>query len=371
MTVAVVTGGGTAGHVLPALAIADGLVAAGVGRDEVHYVGTQRGHERQLVPPTGYPATYLDVVGLQRAITRRNLAVVPKVIRATRAARALLRERRPRVVVNVGGYGSFPATFAARRLGIPIVVVSYDHRPGLVSRLFAKRAALVAVAGPGSSLPNAVVTGAPVRRSVLTVDRRADRSAARRALNLPDERFVVVVACGSLGSRLVNDAVAGLVERWSGRTDVAVVHIVGERFLDQAGESRDGSSGILYRVIGFSDEMPLLYAAADLMVTRGGAGTIAELAATGTPAIIVPWSGAAENHQLDNARQLTDVGGAVLVDEAELTADRLDREIATLIASPAALAEIETRAHAAGEMHRSGRLITGILGVAEQRGSAR
>jgi UDP-N-acetylglucosamine--N-acetylmuramyl-(pentapeptide) pyrophosphoryl-undecaprenol N-acetylglucosamine transferase len=116
---AVVTGGGTSGHVLPALAIADALVAAGHERDDLHYVGTQRGFETTLLPPTGYPHTFLDVVGLQRNLSRRNLQFVPKLWRSTRAARELLGRLRPRVVVNVGGYASFPATWAARRLDIP------------------------------------------------------------------------------------------------------------------------------------------------------------------------------------------------------------------------------------------------------------
>ena len=365
--VAVVTGGGTAGHVLPALAIADAMVAAGIAPDAVHYVGTQRGQEQQLVPPTGYPATYLDVVGLQRSLSRRNLAVA-RVAGATRAARRLLRTLRPRVVVNVGGYGSFPATMAAMIARIPIVVVSYDLRPGLVSRLFARRAALVAVAGPGSRLPKAVVTGAPVRQEVLAVDRQRDRAAARERLGLPVERFVVVVACGSLGSRLVNQAVAGMVARLGDRPDLAVVHIVGERFVAEAGEQRDGSAGIMYRVLGFTDEMPAMYAAADLMITRGGAGTVAELATTGTPAVIMPWAGAAENHQLHNAKVLTDVGGGVLVEEAELSADRLVAEVERLQAHPEVLADIASRAAAAGAVHRSGTLVRSILAVAGMPG---
>jgi UDP-N-acetylglucosamine--N-acetylmuramyl-(pentapeptide) pyrophosphoryl-undecaprenol N-acetylglucosamine transferase len=361
---AVVTGGGTSGHVLPALAIADALVADGHPHAAIHYVGTQRGVETTIVPPTGYPHTFLDVVGLQRRLTTRNLLFLPKLFGAVREAKRLLRDLRPSVVVNVGGYGSFPATWAARRLKIPYVVVSYDLRPGLVSKLMAKRAAACAVAFEGSALPHAELTGAPVRGEMVSLDRAAQRAAARAALDLPADRFVVAVVCGSLGASVVNTVVADTVAALADRRDLAVHHVVGDRFLKDAAPSRDGSAGILYRVIGYENRMAQLYAAADLMVTRAGAGTIAELATVGAPAIVVPWPGAAENHQVDNARVLSSVGAAVLVEQAELTPERLVAEIERFLSAPEALAELAERAHAAGATHRSGRLVALVERVA-------
>lgn len=361
---AVVTGGGTSGHVLAALAIAEALVRAGHPVEAVHYIGSTRGVETRLVPPTGHPATMLDVVGLQRSWTRRNLAVLPKLLRAVRQARRLIRELRPHVVVNVGGYASFPATFAAVLTRIPVVVVSYDRRPGLVSRLFARRAAAVAVAFAGSELPHAELTGAPVRQDVLAVDRSSDRAAARRELDLPDDRFVVAVCCGSLGAQAVNDTVTAFVRRSEHRRDLAVYHVVGERFAEQASPMRDGSDGIMYRVIGYEERMASVYAAADLMITRAGAGTIAELAVTGTPAIVVPWPDAAENHQLDNARQLSDRDAAILLEQPDLTVERVTAEIDRLKRDPAALAEISRRAREAGTASRSDALVALIQRVA-------
>ena len=364
----IVTGGGTAGHVLPALAIADGLVDAGLEQTDVHYVGTTRGIERSLVPPTGYAATYLDVVGLQRSLSRRNLAVAPKLIGSLRQARQLLRRLRPAAVVNVGGYGSFPASFAARMARVPLIVVSYDHRPGLVSKLMARRAALVAVAFPGSLLPKARLTGAPVRPALIALGAPGElarqRDAARAARGIPLDRFVVAVACGSLGSKAVNSAVAGLVEHWSDRADVAVYHVIGDRFLGEASPARDGSDGIMYRVVGFETDIAGLYAAADVMITRAGAGTLAELTTVGAAAIVVPWPDAAENHQVDNAKQLGDVGAAVVVDEATMSVARLADEIERLRTNPQALAELRNAAHAAGAEHRSGKLIAAIREVA-------
>jgi len=369
-THAVVTGGGTSGHVLPALAIAEALVAAGHPNDAVHYVGTQRGVETRLAPESGYPHTLLDVVGLQRSFSRRNLSFLPKLRRATKDAETLLRRLQPKVVVNVGGYGSFPATWAARRLKVPYVVVSYDRRPGLVSKLMAKKAAAVAVAFEGSTLPHAEVTGAPVRQEIVSLDRDAMRAEARAALGLPLDRFVVAVMCGSQGAAVVNRVVTETLERLAMRADVAVYHVVGDRNLDSAAPERDGTDGILYRVIGYEDRMPLVYAAADLLVTRGGAGTIAELATVGAPAIVVPWPDAAENHQVDNAKVLSDQGAAILVEQRDLSAERLMSEIEALMADRARLAVIAHRAHEAGAMHRSGALVQLVERVAA-RGGAR
>ena len=144
--------------------------------------------------------------------TRRNLGFLPKLMRSARAATRLLRELRPRVVVSVGGYASLPAVLAARRLRIPVVVVSYDRFPGRASRFAARRAAACAVAFPDSPLPRATVTGAPVRRAVLDVDRRRDGATARAALGLPPDRFVVAVMGGSQGSGILNDAVAAMLD---------------------------------------------------------------------------------------------------------------------------------------------------------------
>jgi UDP-N-acetylglucosamine--N-acetylmuramyl-(pentapeptide) pyrophosphoryl-undecaprenol N-acetylglucosamine transferase len=361
---ALVTGGGTAGHVLPAIAIMDRLVRAGHPAESLHYVGTQRGIEVRLVADSPYPHTLLDVVGLQRSLSRRNLAFVPKLIGATRRARALIRERKPAVVVNVGGYASMPATLAARRCKVPVVVVSYDRRPGLASKLSARFAVACATAFPGSTLPNSRLTGAPIRPAILAVDRATERAAAREQLGVPPDRLSIVAFGGSLGAKAVNDAVWGLVELWSDRADIHVHHVVGDRWLTDAPPPRTGPAGIMYDVIGFDDRMPQWYAACDLMITRAGASTIAELAATGTPAIVVPWAGAAENHQLDNARTLTDIGAAILVEEAALSTQSLAEAIQALIDSPASMATIAAAAYAAGTRHRGDSLIELIDEVA-------
>lgn len=374
-TFAVVTGGGTTGHVAPALAILEALDAAGHPIETLHYVGTQRGIETRLVPPTGVGHTFLSVGGLQRGFSwrdiRRNLAFVPMLWRSARAARRVLAGLAPAVVVNVGGYGSFPATHAAKRLGIPVVVVSYDLRPGLVSRWAARFAAVNAVAFAGSTLPRPVLTGAPVRQAFVQLDRAARRDAARAELGVPADRFLVAVMAGSLGSRLINDVVTGFVDRHRSDASLAVRHVVGDRFLGEAAQPLDDPDGIMYQVIGYEERMDLVYAAADLLVTRAGASTMAELATVGAPAIVVPWSGAADDHQTANARMLGDAGGAIVLAESDLTVDALESQVQRLRDHPAELAALGSRARMLGDIHRSGKLVDVICAAASSRaGSA-
>ncbi|MEI7618147.1 MAG: undecaprenyldiphospho-muramoylpentapeptide beta-N-acetylglucosaminyltransferase [Actinomycetota bacterium] len=364
---AVITGGGTAGHVLPALAIADSLVAAGHRADEIVYVGARRGIETRLLKDSPYPHHFLDVVGLQRRLALSNIAFPLKLIRATLAARSLLKQLRPSVVVSVGGYASFPATFAARLAHIPIVVVSYDRRPGLATRVSARFANVCAVAFEGSKLPHARMTGAPVRSELIALDRMAARDDARKQLGIPDDRFLVAVFSGSLGSKAINEAVTEMVEIFESRPELAVRHVVGERFLADAAPSHSGENGIMYDVIGYEDHMVQVYAAADLMITRAGASTIAELSTAGVPAIIIPWPGAAEDHQTDNASVLGSIGAAVVLPESELSGLRLATLVNGLFHDPASLQEMAASAYAVGEIHRSGRLANVIELMAEQR----
>jgi undecaprenyldiphospho-muramoylpentapeptide beta-N-acetylglucosaminyltransferase len=359
---AVVTGGGTAGHVLPALAVAEGLVARGHVPDTIHYVGAERGIETRLVADTPFPHTFLDVVGLQRSVSRRNVGFVPKLWRARREAIALLRSMRPKVVVSVGGYASMPAVFAASRLGIPVVVVSYDLLPGRASRLAARRAAACAVAFPGSSLPNAVVTGAPVRQAIIDVDRARDRATARAALGLPSDRFVVAVMGGSQGSGVLNTAVESLLDASSTDAGLAIRHAVGERFLPGAHPPIDAPGRPAYQPVGYEPNMPLVYAAADLLVGRGGAGTVHEVAVTGTPAVLVPWASSAEDHQTLNVKWLADAGAAVHLPEAEI--DRLPAVIEGLRHDSDRRNRLAERAREMGEIHRSGALAQLVESVA-------
>ena len=353
---AVVTGGGTSGHVLPALAVADALVAAGHSANSIRYVGAQRGIETRLLPATPYPHEFLDVTGFQRRVTRQNLGFAPKMAGATRRVTSLLRRWSPRVVVSVGGYASMPAVFAARRLDIPVVVVSYDRTPGRASRLAARRAAACAVAFENSPLPRAELTGAPVRRIILDVERSGSRrSAARAALGITDDRFLVAVMGGSLGSGVLNSAVADYLQAHRDDRSLAVRQIAGERFADgiEVVGAGDGD-GVLHQVVAYESDMAAVYSGCDLLIGRGGASTVHEVAVTGTPAILVPWAASTDDHQTDNVRWLSEVGGAVLLPERDIA--QLGEQIDALRADPSRCGELSDAARRRGEMSRSGAL---------------
>jgi UDP-N-acetylglucosamine:LPS N-acetylglucosamine transferase len=351
---AVITGGGTAGHVLPALAVAEELEQRGRAPDTLHYVGARRGIEARLLPESPYPHTLLDVVGVQRRSARRNLEFLPKLARAAGEARRLLRLLAPRVVVSVGGYASLPVVLAAQRLRVPIVAVSFDRRPGRASAVAARFAAASAVAFDGSPLPRAVVTGAPVRRIIRDVDRNVGRDRARSELGVPFDRFLVAVTGGSQGSGALNEAVLTYVAEHAADRGLALHHVTGERFLDDVARRICPTDGVLTRVVGYEPRMDLVYAACDVLVGRGGASTVAEVAVTGTPAILVPWPAAAEDHQTDNVLWLADRGAAVHLPESRL-AD-LGPTIENLRSNPDLLAELSRHAAAAGAAQREGAL---------------
>jgi UDP-N-acetylglucosamine--N-acetylmuramyl-(pentapeptide) pyrophosphoryl-undecaprenol N-acetylglucosamine transferase len=229
-TFAVVAGGGTAGHVLPGLAIGRALVGRGHPPASLHFVGSQRGIDSRLVPEAGFPLTVLPGRGIQRRLTTENVGAVWGLTRAMARAVALLRRLRPRVVVALGGYASVPCALAAVGLRVPVVVHEQNAVPGAANRIVARFARASAVSFPGTPLPRARLTGNPVREEVRAVERNpVSRKAAREDLGLPLDRFVVGVFGGSLGALRINRAVVDALPRWSERTDLAVYHVVGER----------------------------------------------------------------------------------------------------------------------------------------------
>lgn len=376
MTVfAVVAGGGTSGHVLPALAIVDALVERGHDRRTILYMGASRGVETTLVPPTGTPAVFDDVIGLQRSWRnwRSNLGFLPRLWRARRRSIRRFRTDRPSVVVSVGGYASLPAVLAARRVGVPIVVVSYDRRPGRASRVTSRFATVSTTAFADSSLPRSVHCGAPVRAEIRRLDRVGERSGARERLGLPSDRFVVIVVGGSLGSGALNAATESFVRQCHDDATLAVFHVAGERFVEGVRQRMDRSMnqqhGVIYRVVGYHERMADLYAAGDLVVARGGAGTVAEIATVGVPSILVPWAGAADDHQTENVRWLSDAGAA-LVSTDERVADDLADVIGELRADPRRLVDMGRRAHELGEINRRAAVADVVIAVAEGRSAA-
>jgi len=331
-TFAIVTGGGTAGHVLPALAIADALVADGHPRDAVHYAGAERGIEARLVPPTGYPMTLLPGRGIQRKLTLANLAAIGGLVVGALRAIGLLGRLRPAVVIAVGGYASVAVGLAAVVRRVPLVVAEQNLVPGAANRLLARFAKASAVSFPGTPLPNAVVTGNPIRSEISDLDPQRDRAAAKAAFGVDPARHLVLVFGGSLGALRINEAALEAATAWRDRPDLTLHHVVGRRDWDDVSSRAGADDGALdRRLVAYEDDMPAALAAADVAVCRSGSSTCFELAAAGLPAVLVPSPYVTADQQTGNARHLVDAGAAVLVPDAELDGPRLVAEVDAIL----------------------------------------
>lgn len=332
-TWAVVAGGGTAGHLLPGLAVARALVADGHPAESLHFVGAERGPEADLVPAAGFSVEVLPGRGIQRRLALANVGAVVDLVRAVFRGIRIVRRRRPAVVVVLGGYASFACGVGAVLARVPLVLLEQNARAGAVNRVLRRFARASAVSFAGTDLPRATVTGNPLRPEIRAVATHPDPAAARAQLGLPPDRTVIGVFSGSLGSRRINDAVRGLVARWADRSDLAVRHVVGRNGFspEWAQPPSLPPDGIVYQVVDYEDRMHLLLDASDLAVTRSG-GSVFELMATGLPAVLVPLPIATRDHQSANARAVAATGGAVVVPDDELDTDRLEREVAALLA---------------------------------------
>ncbi|MEO5841298.1 MAG: undecaprenyldiphospho-muramoylpentapeptide beta-N-acetylglucosaminyltransferase [Acidimicrobiales bacterium] len=334
---AMISGGGTAGHVVPGLAVADALVERGHDWSSIHYVGSERGVERTMVPDAGFPLTLLPGRGIQRRLTFDNVAATIGLLRAIVRAVGLVRRERPAVLLALGGYASVPAALAAALWRVPIVVAEQNAVPGAANRLVARFAKASAVSFPNTALPRAVLTGNPVRREVRMLATSGDRAAARASVGLrgEDERVLIVAFGGSLGARRINDAVLALAQSWRDRDDVALRHVIGERDWAGAAERvsklsdelerrrRAGEPSLRYDAVRYEHDMPTVYAAADLIVCRSGASTVAELAVAGIPSVLVPLPHAPGDHQTANARAMVEAGGACLLTDADADPDHV------------------------------------------------
>ena len=354
---AVIAGGGTGGHVVPSLQIARALVSQGYEPETIELFGSRRGQEATVWPPLEFPYTLLSGRGIRRSVRPEALwanagAVIGLVWAAIHSVTSFLVQR-PRVVVVVGGYASFPAGFAAVVTRVPLVLVNIDAVPGAVVGLLSRFAAACAVAFPDTELPRATVTGTPVQPEMALVDRSSTgQEAARISLGLPGSGQTVAVTGGSLGARRINGATADLAERWSTRGSTSIYQVAGRRDFDQfavhESDPEAKENRLVYRVVAYEDRMVDFYGAADICVCRSGAMTVAELTVVGVPSILIPLPGAPRDHQTKNAQALVSAGAAVLIPDGECDGERLAKEIEALLADGDRLREMSTAARAMG-----------------------
>lgn len=333
-------GGGTAGHINPALAIA-GYIKSKKPDTEILFIGNRGGMEQRLVPQAGYEIKSITISGFKRSLSPKsmveNVKTVTRTFTSSHEAKKIISEFKPDICIGTGGYVSGPVVRAAAKQGVPCVIHEQNAFPGVTNKMLAKSVKKLMLAVPEAKkyFDNAdcVVTGNPVRGEILT----ADKEKSRAELGL-DSRPVILSFGGSLGARRINEAVADIVAR-SGK-DGKYQHIhaygkYGDWFPELVKEKgTDISKCDNLDVRPYIDNMPTCMAAADLVICRAGAITISEIQAMGKPAILIPSPNVAENHQYHNAMALVNKGAAEIIEESELTGELLMQKANKMLIDP-------------------------------------
>ncbi|MBO5269983.1 MAG: undecaprenyldiphospho-muramoylpentapeptide beta-N-acetylglucosaminyltransferase [Clostridia bacterium] len=343
------TGGGTGGHVNPAIAIAD-LLKKNVPGTEIAFVGTEHGIENKLVPQSGYPLYHVHVSGFSRRhlISVGNLKALYYAVKSPSEAKKIVREFRPDLVIGTGGYVSWPLIVAASRMGIPTIVHESNATPGLTVKKLQRYAdeILVNFSETAEELPDAervIRVGNPLRGDF----GRYSKAEARRELGIRDGEVFILSYGGSMGAERVNDAMLSVMSEYARyRENVRCLHATGKieyedamRAFNEAGLA--GSERICMQEYIY--DMPLRMAAADIVVCRAGAMTLTELAVMGKAAVLIPSPNVTNNHQFKNASVLAKAGAAVLIEEKDLSAERIVSEISALAEHPERRRALETR----------------------------
>ncbi len=340
----ILAGGGTAGHINPALAIA-GEIRARHPQANILYVGTKNGLESRLVPQAGFDFKTIDVAGFQRKITmqniKRNVSALIKVFTSSADSKKIIKQFGPDIVIGTGGYVSGPILRQAQKMGIKTAIHEQNAFPGVTTKMLAPKADAVMLAMPQAEQylnckVKPVTTGNPIRPAVL----QADRAAARKELQL-DDRPMILSFGGSLGARPINQAVAKLIGAHNGSGKYYHFHATGkagwdpmQTYLVEAGVTKLAPE---VTVLEYIHNMDVLLAAADLVICRAGAITLGELAVCGKPSVLIPSPYVAENHQFHNAMTLKNCDAAELIEEKDLTGEKLTDTVQTLLQDPARL----------------------------------
>lgn len=338
----VLSGGGTGGHIYPALSIAETLLKRDKSAD-ILYIGTESGLESTLVPKLGYPFKTIRVKGFSRRLSIDTLKSFIELLKGMGDANRILNEYRPDIVVGTGGYVAGPVLMVAHLKGIPTVIHEQNVLPGVTNRILGRFAGSIAVSFDEAvkyfkNRDRVIVTGNPIRPEILT----QFKSEAIKELGFGEKIPIVLSFGGSKGSDKLNSAMLGVITNLRREGVFGILHATGQDkyqdFMAALGSERPepGKNGHI-RIVPYLDNMPQALAAAELVITSAGAITIAEITAMGLPAILIPKSHAVDNHQQYNARALEEKGAAVVLLEKDLDGNRLNSEVRTLIKDKARL----------------------------------
>lgn len=328
------SGGGTAGHVMPAIAMCE-MAIKNIKGTSVAFVGRKDGSENKSIKSSGYQLYTIDIQGLRRSLSPSNVTSLFKLVKSMSTAKEIILEFQPDVIIGTGGYVCYPVIRQGQKMGIPTIIHESNAYAGLATRLLASKCNFVLLNFEGASdrlkrKDNITVVGNPLRMDFKNVS----RESARRAIGLSERDCLIVSFGGSLGAEAINSAVIDTIYKYSVQNDkIRHIHATGQRHYHEIEKAHPrlvkGLNGC--RIVSYIENMPILLKAADIAITRSGAMTVSELAYAGTPAILIPSPNVVANHQYENAKFVCDKGGAILISEEELDADMLIAAVSTLV----------------------------------------
>lgn len=320
----VITGGGTGGHIYPAIAIADEIKRRRPDA-EVMFIGTEKGLEKTLIPGSGYPIKFIKASGLDRKRLLKNVGVLAELLEGIRGSKRILKEFKPDMVIGTGGYVCGPVALAAKRLGVKIFIHEQNASPGLTNKLLAKYAEKIFLGFEEGGAQfkekgKLIFSGNPVRQSYYELD----REKARAALGIDEDSFMILSFGGSRGAARINEVMLEAAGVISGLDNFIIFIVTGERYYDQVmgDHGKHGTDGKT-RILAYMNESDAYIAACDVVISRAGAITVSEIAVSGRPAILIPSPNVTGNHQFFNAKALASKGSAVLMEEKSLDAESL------------------------------------------------
>ena len=339
-----IAGGGTAGHVIPAVAIGKALYDKGVLKkeNEIHFVGSKRGVGREIVNEAGVEMSVLPGRGIQRKITFRNVLSIVSLFLAFFRASIMIFRAKPEIIVVMGGYASLACGLAGKLLKVPLLVAEQNAVPGATNKIIARFAEVSAVSFEGVDLPNSVLTGNPLRSEILHFIETDSRRDTRQELGV-NGRTMITVFGGSLGARHLNETVFELSQYWGGKA-ISIYHIVGIRDWPEFSQLTQKPIGdVEYKMIEYMNDLTTLIGAADLVISRAGATSVSEITALGIPSILIPLPNSPGNHQEENARFFEKNGSALLLPDHELSCVSLSNKISYLLDNESILPEMVER----------------------------
>lgn len=312
----IVSGGGTGGHIFPAISIANALKE--IQPDvEILFVGADGKMEMEKVPNAGYKIVGLPVAGFQRKVSIKTFTFFWKLLKSMMKARKVLRDFNPDAVVGVGGYASGPMLKTAQKKGIPTIIQEQNSYAGVTNRLLAKKAKSICVAYEGMEkyfpADKIIMTGNPVRQDLVNLESK--KAEALKYFNIPDGQKVILVLGGSLGAKTLNKSLMGYMKEIGEQTDITLIWQTGKLYNADIKKDLEGFDTANVRLYDFISRMDLAFSVADLIVSRAGAGTISELCLVGKPTILIPSPNVAEDHQTKNAQALVKKNAAIMVDD--------------------------------------------------------